>query len=323
MTRYIVRRLIIGFFLLWAVSVIAFGLTRVIPGDAIDALIARNVSGNQLVVLTEDLQAQFERLYGLNKPLHTQYLDWVGRIVRGDMGLSQRTTYPIAKEVARRVIPTLELTFAAMSVSLLIAIPLGVLTAVRKDTVFDFFGTVFSLIGVSIPNFLLGTVFVLAFAIWLPFQIQSGYFPFTESPLEHFKRLILPAVTLGASSAAILVRLTRSSLLEVLDQDYIRTARAKGLEERVAIWRHALRNALIPVLTVAGLQFGNLLGGSVIVETVFSWPGLGIYLIEAVGARDYPIIQILVLFMTSIFICVNLMVDILYAVVDPRIRYEQ
>ncbi len=323
MTRYIVRRLIIGFFLLWAVSVIAFGLTRVIPGDAIDALIARDLTGNQLVVLTEDLQAQFERLYGLNKPLHTQYLDWVGRIVRGDMGFSQRTSYPIAKEVARRIIPTLELTFAAMSVSLLIAIPLGVLTAVRKDSAFDFFGTVFSLIGVSIPNFLLGTVFVLAFAIWLPIQIQSGYFPFSENPLEHFKRLILPALTLGTSSAAILVRLTRSSLLEVLDQDYIRTARAKGLEERIAIWRHALRNALIPVLTVAGLQFGNLLGGSVIVETVFSWPGLGIYLIEAVGSRDYPIIQILVLFMTSIFIGVNLVVDILYAVVDPRIRYEQ
>ena len=322
MTAYIVRRFVIGFFLLWAVSVVAFGLTRVIPGDAIDALLAEDVTGNQLLVMTEELQAQFERLYGLNKPLHTQYVDWLNRMFHGDMGISQRTSYPISKEIVRRIGPTLELTFAAMGVALLTAIPLGVLTAVRKDSAFDFFGTVFSLIGVSIPNFLLGTVLVLAFALWLPFQIQSGYHPLTENPLEHFKRLILPAVTLGMSSAAILVRLTRSSLLEVLDQDYIRTARAKGLEERIAVWRHALRNALIPVLTVAGLQFGNLLGGSVIVETVFSWPGLGIYLIEAVGNRDYPIIQILVLFLTSIFLVVNLMVDILYAVVDPRIRYE-
>ena len=322
MTGYIVRRFVIGFFLLWAVSVVAFGLTRVIPGDAIDALLAQDVTGNQLVVMTEELQAQFERLYGLNKPLHTQYVDWLNRMLHGDMGISQRTSYPIAKEIVRRIGPTLELTFAAMGIALLTAIPIGVLTAVRKDTAFDFFGTVFSLIGVSIPNFLLGTVLVLAFALWLPFQIQSGYFPFTENPLEHFKRLILPAITLGMSSAAILVRLTRSSLLEVLDQDYMRTARAKGLGERVAIWRHGLRNALIPVLTVAGLQFGNLLGGSVIVETVFSWPGLGIYLIDAVGNRDYPIIQILVLFLTTIFIVVNLFVDVIYAVVDPRIRYE-
>ena len=251
-----------------------------------------------------------------------QYFDWVSRLARGDLGRSQKTSFPISEEIALRIGPTIELTLAAMVIGLAIGISLGVLTAIKHDTAYDYFGTIFSLLGVAIPNFLLGTVLVLAFAIWLPFQINVGFVPFFEDPVEHFKRMILPAVTLGFSSAAVLTRLTRTSLLEVMDLDYIRTARSKGVRERLVVWRHALRNSMIPVLTVAGLQFGALLGGTVIVETIFAWPGLGIYLIDSVSNRDYPVLQILLLLFTTIFVSVNLIVDITYGYVDPRIRYD-
>lgn len=322
MRKYILRRLLIGVFLLFIVSLLTFGLTKVIPGDAIDALESADVAGNTTVIMTKAIREQMERLYGLDKPLPVQYADWVSRLSRGDLGRSQKTSFPIYDEIVLRIGPTVELTLAAMAIGLFIGISLGVLTAIKHDTAYDYFGTIFSLLGVAIPNFLLGTVLVLAFAIWLPIQINVGYVPFFDDPVEHFKRMILPAVTLGFSSAAILTRLTRTSLLEVMDQDYIRTARSKGVSEGLVIWRHALRNSMIPILTVAGLQFGGLLGGTVIVETIFSWPGLGIYLIDSVGNRDYPVLQILLLLFTSIFVLVNLIVDITYGYVDPRIRYD-
>jgi len=322
MREYIFRRLLIGLLLLFIVSLFSFGLTKVIPGDAIDALESGDIAGNTTVMMTKAVRAQFERLYGLDKPLPAQYADWVSRLSRGDLGRSQKTSFPIVDEIKLRVGPTLELTFAAMAIGLTLGISLGVLTAIKHDTVYDYFGTIFSLLGVAIPNFLLGTVLVLAFALWVPFQISVGYVPFFEDPVEHFKRMILPAATLGFSSAAVLTRLTRTSLLEVMDQDYIRTARSKGVRERLVVWRHALRNSMIPVLTVAGLQFGALLGGTVIVETIFAWPGLGIYMIDSVSNRDYPVLQILLLLFTSIFVFVNLAVDITYGYIDPRIRYD-
>ena len=318
MIKFIAIRLMLMLLVLLLVTMLAFVVTRFIPGDPLNALSQGESGGN----MTPEMRAQYYRLYKLDRSLPAQYSGWFVKIVRGDLGQSQATAFPIATEIRRRFGITAELTAMAMALALLIAIPLGVLTAVKKDTPFDYFGSIFALIGVSAPNFLIATLLLLTFALYLPFQIYSGYVPFSSDPVEHFKRLILPVVTLGFGAAAILTRLTRSAVLEVLGQDYIRTARAKGLAERVTLRRHALRNALIPVLTVAGIQVGHLLGGAIIVETVFTLPGLGSYLIDAVRARDYPVLQALMLVLTTIFLLVNLLVDVAYSYLDPRIRYS-
>lgn len=318
MTRFIAKRLLLLLLVLVLVSFVTFAVTRFIPGDPLNAMSQGEGGGN----MTPELRAQYYRLYKLDKSLPLQYYDWAMRIIRGDLGQSQATAFPIGAEIKRRFGITAELAGLSMVLALSIAIPLGVLTAVKKDTPLDYFGTVFALLGASAPNFLIATVLLLVFALYLPFQIYSGYVPFSENPAEHFKRLILPVVTLGFGSAAILTRLTRSAVLEVLGRDYIRTARSKGLSERLTMRRHALRNALIPVMTVSGIQVGHLLGGAIIVETVFTLPGLGNYLIQAVRARDYPVLQALLLVLTAIFVLVNLLVDVAYSFVDPRIRHS-
>jgi peptide/nickel transport system permease protein len=318
MTAFIARRLLLMALVLVLVSFVAFAVTRFIPGDPLNALSQGELGGN----MTPEMRAQYLRLYELDKSTPLQYVGWVSRIVRGDLGRSQATAFPIGSEIKRRLGITAELALLSMTLALAVALPLGVLTAMKKDTAVDFFGTVFALVGVSAPNFLIATVLLLLFALYLPFQIYSGYVPFSEDPAEHFKRLLLPVVTLGFGAAATLTRLTRSAVLEVLGQDYVRTARAKGLPESTTLRRHALRNALIPVMTVSGIQVGHLLGGAIIVETVYTLPGLGSYLIMAVRARDYPVLQALLLLLTAIFILVNLLVDMAYSYLDPRIRHQ-
>jgi peptide/nickel transport system permease protein len=251
---------------------------------------------------------------GLDKPLHIQYLRWLGNVLQGDLGYSSRTDRPVFDEIKMRFPATLELAIAGMFVSLIISIPIGIISAIKQYSAIDNASMFIALIGVSMPNFWLGLLLILFFSVHL------GALPvFGRGGIEH---LILPAITLGTGMAAITTRLIRSSMLEVLTQDYIRTARAKGLSEKIVIGKHALKNALIPVITIIGLQFAALLDGVVIIEVIFAWPGIGRLLVDSVFARDIPVIQAGVLFSAILITAANLLVDISYAYLDPKIRYE-
>jgi peptide/nickel transport system permease protein len=252
--------------------------------------------------------------FGLDQPVYIQYFNWLGNVLRGDFGYSFRTDRPVLDEILTRLPATLQLALAGMLVALVIAIPVGIISATRQYSAVDNLSMFGALLGVSMPNFWLGLLLIMFFSVhlgWLPVFGRGG--------IEH---LILPAITLGTGMAAITTRLMRSSMLEVLRQDYIRTARAKGLSEKVVICKHALKNALIPVVTVVGLQFGFLLEGAVIVEVIFAWPGIGRLLVDSIFARDFPVIQGCILFIAVMFVFVNLLVDSSYTYLDPKIRYE-
>ena len=287
--------------------------------------ITMRLSGDPVQLLLRDgnpTQEDIERLrhaLKLDRPLPEQYLDFVAGAVRGDFGESLRYRTPALDEVLARMPATIELSVAAYLFALLVAIPTGIVSAVKRGGVADFTSRFISLIGVSFPNFWLGLILVLIFSVrlkWLPVSGRG------EGLGEGLKALVLPAVTLGTAYAATLMRLLRSSLLEVMNQDFIRTARAKGLRDQSVLIRHALRNALIPVVTVAGLQIGFLLSGSVIVEVVFSWPGVGRLVVDSIGQRDYPIVQAAVVLLATALIVINLLVDVIYALIDPRIHYS-
>ena len=254
---------------------------------------------------------------GLDAPIHIQYLKWLNRLLHGDLGCSLSTGKSVSTEILSRFPATLRLTLASMVVSLVIAIPVGIISATRQYSVIDNISMFGALIGVSMPNFWLGLLLMLIFSLYLGLLPVCGY---GDGSIRY---VLLPAITLGTGMAAMTTRLIRSSMLESLKQDYITLARAKGLSEGVVVWKHALRNALIPVITIVGLQFGSLLEGAVIVETVFAWPGVGKLLVESIFERDYAMIKGCVLFVAIIFVLVNLIVDILYAYLDPRIRYEK
>jgi peptide/nickel transport system permease protein len=252
---------------------------------------------------------------GLNKPIFQQYTQFLWRLAQGNLGRSLHTHKPVLQSILVRYPATLELTFAALGIAVIIAIPVGVMAATRRYSWLDNGSMFLALLGVSMPNFWLGPLFIILFSInlgWLPVSGRGGW--------DH---LILPAITLGMAMAAILTRMTRSSVLEVIHEDYIRTARAKGLRESVVIFKHALRNALIPVITLIGLQFGALLSGAVITETIFAWPGIGRLTIEAINKRDYPLVQGCILVIALSYVLVNLVTDLIYSLVDPRIRYEK
>jgi len=250
----------------------------------------------------------------LNAPIYVQYGRWLTHVLHGDLGRSLITGEPVLSIILKKFPITLELAIASMIISILIAIPVGIISATRQYSLVDQISMAGALVGVSMPNFWLGTILMLVFSLYMNWLPVCGY-----GGIEH---LVLPAITLGTGITAILTRLTRSSMLEVLEQDYIRTARAKGLSENIVILKHALKNAFIPVVTMAGLQFGRLLEGAVIVETIFAWPGIGKTLVDAIFARDFAMIQGCVLFIAVIFSLVNLAVDVSYAYLDPRIRYE-
>lgn len=294
------------------IVIVTFLALRLVPGDVV------------YVILNEyydpAVAAQLRTLFGLDLPIHEQFFRWVGGLLRGDLGDSLRTGRPVFDEIARRFPATLELTLGAMALSLLIAIPAGVISATRRNTGYDFTARVASLVGLSIPNFFLGILLILLFAVTLRWLPAGGYVPPDVDLIEHSRRLILPVVTLGTAMAAITMRMTRSAMLEVLRQDYVRTAKAKGLFESQVTVSHALRNALIPVVTVVGIQFGSLLGGTVVVESIFSWPGLGTLIVDAILQRDYPLVQAGVMFLALFFVVANLLVDLLYLVLNPRLR---
>lgn len=316
MLVYFLRQVLLAIPALLGVILITFILMRAVPGDVVTNLVG--LEGN----VSPEHMAEMRRMFGLNLPIHVQFGQWFGAALRGDLGSSLRTSRPIVQDLLLRFPVTLELTFLSLVIALIIAIPLGIIAAVRRGTVIDFMVSVFALLGLSIPGFFLGILLILLFSLRLGMLPPAGYVPVQDSLLENLKNMILPSLSLGLVLAAAITRIVRSSMLEVLNRDYIRTARAKGLAERVVTYRHALRNALIPVVTVVGLQFGTLLGGAVIIEQVFSLPGVGRFALEGINLRDYPVVQGAVLLIAAAFILVNLLVDVIYSLIDPRIRYS-
>ncbi|MCV0377415.1 MAG: ABC transporter permease [Microbacterium sp.] len=298
--------------MLIGIAILSFFLIRLVPGDIVNVMMGEDFADPAV-------EAELRRIFGLDQPIHIQFADWFGGLVQGDLGASLRTGRPVTEEIFERFPMTLELAIAALIVSLAIAIPAGIITATRRNSSIDMGARLVSLIGLSLPNFWLGILLILLFAVYLRWVPSGGYASFALS-WEHFQFLLLPAVTLGTSLAAVTMRMTRSSLLEVLGHDYIRTARAKGLSERAVVAGHALRNSLIPVITVIGIQLGGLLGGTIIVEQIFSWPGLGSLMVRAIYQRDYPLVQGLTMFLAFFFVFMNLAVDIFYVYLDPRMR---
>jgi peptide/nickel transport system permease protein len=313
MLRYIIRRLILIIPVLLIVSIIVFTLMRLTPGDPV------------LVMLGEDQNAQaYQELktkLGLDQPVPVQYVLWLGRAVQGDLGRSIRDDSTVTGNIFERLPATIELALAALIIALLVAVPLGIISALKPNSKLDALASGISLVGISMPNFLLGILLILFLAYYVRIFKPDGYVPLGEDFWGNIQRLVLPALTLGLASAAINMRLIRSSMLEALSQDYVRTARSKGLKPRLVVLRHALRNALVPLVTILGLQLGALLEGAVITETIFSWPGIGQLAVKSLNSRDYPVVQGVVLFSAIIYTLLNLAVDISYAYLDPRISY--
>ena len=314
MLAYILKRLLAMVPVLLLVSMVIFFLIHLTPGDPVDVML-----GEEATVEARDA---LRRELGLDRPLPLQYALWLGRVVQGDLGRSIRSNQPVSEAILQRLPITLELSALAMLISLTIALPAGIIAAVRRNSNADVASTVFSLIGVSMPNFLLAVLLIYLLSLQLRLLPPLGYVSPTEDLGANLKGMIMPALTLGTALAAVVARLTRSSLLEVLNQDYVRTAWAKGLRERVVIQRHVMKNSLIPVVTVVGLQLGNLLGSAIVTETIFALPGVGRLVIDSIFQRDFPLVQGVVLYLALMFLLINLVVDLMYAYLDPRIRYS-
>jgi peptide/nickel transport system permease protein len=312
MLPFIIRRLITAIPTLLIVTVMVFVIQRMLPGDP--ALVLAGEDRSPAVI--EYIREQ----YRLNDPLPVQYFAWLGQVVQGNLGQSIRTNQSVTELILEKLPVTIELALLSMLVALLIAIPAGVIAAVRKNSLFDYVGTLFALSGLSIPNFWLGIMMILLISVQWRLLPASGFVPLEQDPVENLRRMIMPAIVLGTGLAAVLMRQMRSSMLEVLSQDYIRTAHAKGLGSSLVVLRHALRNALIPIITLIGLQMGALLSGAVLTEQVFTIPGFGKLVVDAVFNRDYAVVQGIVLFTAAAYIFINLLVDILYALLNPRIQ---
>ncbi len=334
MINYIIKRLLALIPVIIGVALIVFLIIHLIPGDPAQTMLGERASPEALAQLRESM--------GLNEPLHIQFIDFFKGLLSFDLGRSIMSNNPVMNEISVRFPATLELSFFAIVFAVVVGIPAGIFAATHQNSLFDNFSMLVALIGVSMPIFWLGLMLIWLFAVilgWLPpssrlsVGIEMEYITnilFIDSIIQMnwtalkdvLSHLILPALALGTIPMAIIARMTRSSMLEVLKQDYIRTAYSKGLQDRVVVYKHALKNAFIPIITVVGLQFGVLLGGAVLTETIFSWPGLGKYLVDAIYARDFPVVQGGILFFAISFVFVNLLVDISYAAIDPRIEYN-
>ena len=311
MIQFVARRLLATVPLLFFVSLVVFSFVHVLPGDPAVLFLGEEA--------TPETVAKFRTRLGFDRPLVTQYVEWLGRALRGDLGRSLRTNQPVTEAILQRLPVTLELLGAALAVSLAIAIPAGIVSAVKRNSGVDLASTVFALIGFSLPNFWLGLILIYVFALLLRWLPPSGFAPL-PALADNARSLILPALTLGTALAALITRQLRSGMLEVLRQDYVRTAQAKGLGQGVVVAKHALKNALIAVVTVIGLQIGGLLGNTIITESLFALPGVGRLMIDAVFSRDFFIVQGVVLFLAVGYVLSNLIVDVLYSYLDPRIR---
>lgn len=311
---YLARRLLLVIPTLLGVSVIVFLLVRLLPGDAVTMLL-------QDYAYAADADEMRAKL-GLDRPIYVQYLEWVGGVVRGDLGTSLRNKSPVAEELATRMPVTAQLGLMAMIVGLLVAIPVGVVAAVRQDSWADYLGRSTAIGMLAIPSFWLGTLVITLPSVWWGWTPPLRYTRLLDDPMRNLQHVIIPAIILGLALSGSLMRLTRAQMLEVLRQDYVRTASAKGLSERAVVVRHALKNAFIPILTLLGLQVSILVGGTVVLESIFVLPGMGRYLLEAVQYRDYPVIQGLNLLFAVVIVMANLIVDLLYGWLDPRVRYQ-
>jgi ABC-type dipeptide/oligopeptide/nickel transport system permease component len=306
MGRFLARRLVLTIPVLLGVATLVFSLIHLIPGDPAQAMLGEAAPQSDV--------EQLRRQLGLDRPLAEQYIGFLGGLVKGDLGISLRTGLPVTEQIVERMPATFELAAAAMLVAICFSMPLGIAAAVRRGTVVDHAAMTVSLAGVSVPNFWLGPLLAIIFAVelgWLPVSGRGTW-----------GHLVLPAVSLGAALAAILARMTRATMLEELREPYVQAARARGVSKARAVLRHAFRNSLVPVVTLVGLQFGAVLTGAVITETIFAWPGIGRLLIQSIGFRDYPLVQGCILLIALTYVAVNLLTDMLYGVLDPRIRYE-
>ncbi|REJ36123.1 MAG: peptide ABC transporter [Bacillota bacterium] len=305
MAQFVLKRLLMLVPVVLGVSVIVFGLLYLTPGDPALLMLGEHAPQEQYLALREKL--------GLDLPVHIQYLRWLGRALQLDLGDSIRSSRPVTEEIATRLPATAELAVLAVLVATLIGIPAGVISATRPNSWLDNILTVLALAGVSMPVFWQGLMLIIIFSVYLGWLPPSGR-------LGGWEYFVLPVITLGTSAAASITRMTRATMLEAIHEDYVRTARAKGLNERRVIYRHALRNALLPVVTIIGLEFGNLMAGAVITETIFAWPGIGRLAVDAIRTRDYPVVQGVVMTFALSYVLINLIVDLLYAYLDPRLR---
>jgi peptide/nickel transport system permease protein len=316
MATYIVQRMVQMVPVMVLATIISFSIIFLLPGDP-----ALLILGDQLASDRAIYEAKRAEL-GLDRPLPIQYLDWLGKTVRGDLGTSTRDRQPVTQGLRERLPVTLQLAGMSLLLAIVIAIPAGIVSALRPNSRWDIASSLVAFGGIAIPNFWFGILLIYLFAVYLRWLPPSGYVPFSEDPVQNLTRMLMPALTLGLGLSAVLMRQTRSSLLEVLHQDYMTTARAKGLGQRVVVLRHALKNGLIPVVTVLGLQLGLVFGGSVITESIFSIPGIGRWAVDSITTRDFPVVQAVSLVMAIGVLLANLLADIAYAYIDPRIHYK-
>jgi|WetSurMetagenome_2_1015567.scaffolds.fasta_scaffold110927_2 peptide/nickel transport system permease protein len=317
MIRYIFRRLLAVLPTVLGISIVVFLIMHLIPGDTITAMIGTKQK------LTEVQMASLRAYFGLDRPLWEQYVRWLINAFQGNFGLSVRTGYPVTYEILSRFPMTMELTFISVAIGLTIGIPIGIWSALNQGKLADWIGRVVSMIGLAMPSFWLGTLIIYALSVYFHFLPNAGNFvTFLQDPLGNLKQIIFPAFTLGFDFSASIIRTTRSSMLEELNKDYTITAKAKGAKTRTIIWRHCFRNALIPIITLIGFEVGYLFGGAVIIENIFSIPGLGRLLLNAINQRDYALVQGSIVFVATMFVLVNLLTDLAYAAANPRITYE-
>lgn len=314
MILYVIRRILLAVPVLFGASMCIFAMMYIIPGDPALVITGPDASPEQIEAVKQEM--------GLDRPVPIQYLIWLGRVLRGNLGKSFINDFPVLELIKRKIPATLLLTAGSLVVALVIAFPLGIYSALFPSSFFGRLITAFNSLALSVPTFWLGILLVLLVGLQWRLLPASGYVPFLERPLQSLRFLILPSITLGISVSAILARFLKASLMEVLHRDYVRTARAKGLQEYTVISKHVLKNALITVVTVLGIQVGTFMGGAVVTESIFDWPGLGKLLLYAIQTRDYYVIQATILFIVTAFIIINLLTDLTYAFLDPRIRYH-
>lgn len=315
MSRYLLRRLLRALLTVWAVVTVVFLVMHALPGDVVLMLL-------QTVGAGSDAAEKLRHFLGLDRPLYVQYFDWLGGVLRGDLGTSLMGGFPVWELIKVRIPVTVELSVLTIVVGLAIALPLGILAASRHGTWVDLFAMQFAQLGISIPNFWIATILILVVAAQLRWFPPSGFVPISDGLGVNLRHMVLPVLSLALPLAAVMTRVVRSAVLEVLNQEYMRVAQAKGLHPRQVLWRHGLRNAAIPILTVVGLELGYLLGGTVLIEEMFFVPGLGQLMVRSLLNRDLPILQAVLLLYAAAFVLVNLVVDLLYVQLDPRIRYE-
>jgi len=314
MLGHIAKKLIAMLPTLLFVSIILFTIISLLPGDAAMGVLGEGAS-------SEDLQKVRSEL-GLDKPLYERYADWLGRVVQGDFGRALKSRQPVSEIILQRLPVTAELTLLSM-IATLIAVPAGISAALRRNSAMDVVNGIVSMIGIAMPPFWMGMLLIMVFSVWLGWLPSAGYVSFFKDPWQNLMHMAMPAFTIGFAFAATIMRQTRSSMLEVLGEEYIVTARAKGLKESVIIWKHALRNALIPVVTVISMQMGRLIGGAVVTEIVFALPGIGREMVDSIVARDYPVVMALILITALCVVLTNTLVDILYVAIDPRISHSK